>query len=316
MDIGVILGQMLVLFAMMLTGTYVYNKKWLTEEGANCVSKLVVNVFNPLLVVSGVLGDTDAISADKIVGNVKLVFLYYVIAIVVGIVLAWVLHPPKHLKSIYTLMATFSNLGFMGIPVAKSLYGDEGVVYVSFYVLIYNILVYTYGMSLARRAAREKNGISTTQKVPLSTSLMRMMNPGVVAAVLALVIFAVKINVAAPVITLCDYMGNATIPLSMIMIGVSIAKADLKTYVKDLRMYAFIILRMLALPIGLAIGMRGLGFDRVVFGVFIIEMAMPIGSIIGLFAKECGADDDYCMKGTVFSALASIVTIPIVGMFL
>ncbi|MDD6038534.1 MAG: AEC family transporter [bacterium] len=316
MDIGVILGQMLVLFAMMLTGTIVYKKKWLTEEGANCVSKLVVNVFNPLLVVSGVLGDTDAISADKIVGNVKLVFLYYAIAIVVGIVLARVLHPPKHLKSIYTLMATFSNLGFMGIPVAKSLYGDEGVVYVSFYVLIYNILVYTYGMSLARRAAREKNGISTNEKVPLSTSLMRIMNPGVVAAVLALVIFAVKINVAAPVISLCDYMGNATIPLSMIMIGVSIAKADLKTYVKDLRMYAFILLRMLALPIGLAIGMRGLGFDRVVFGVFIIEMAMPIGSVIGLFAKECGADDDYCMKGTVFSALASIVTIPIVGMFL
>lgn len=316
MDIRVILGQMLVLFAMMLTGTFVYKKKWLSEEGANCVSKLVVNVFNPLLVVSGVLSDTGAISSDKIVGNVKLVFLYYVIAIVVGIVLAWVLRPPKHLKSIYTLMATFSNLGFMGIPVAKSLYGNEGVVYVAFYVLIYNILVYTYGMSLARRAAMEKNGNLTTGKAPLSTTLTRMMNPGVVAAVVALIIFAAKIKAAAPIVTLCDYMGNATIPLSMIMIGVSIAKADLKTYVKDLRMYAFIALRMLALPIGLAIGMRELGFDSVVFGVFIIELAMPIGSIIGLFAKECGADDDYCMKGTVLSSLASVVTIPIVGMFL
>ena len=165
---------------------------------------------------------------------------------VFGFLLAWVLRPPKNLKSIYILMATFSNLGFMGIPVAKSLYGSEGVVYVSFYILLYNVIVYTYGMALARRAAREKSGVGSTEKVPLAVSLKRMINPGVVAALL----------------------------------------------------------------------MRNMGFDTVVFGVFIIELAMPIGSIIGLFAKECGADDAYCMKGTVLSTLASIITIPLVGLFL
>ena len=81
---------------------------------------------------------------------------------VFGFLLAWVLRPPKNLKSIYILMATFSNLGFMGIPVAKSLYGSEGVVYVSFYILLYNVIVYTYGMALARRAAREKSGVGST----------------------------------------------------------------------------------------------------------------------------------------------------------
>lgn len=316
MNIGVIFGQMLVLLAMMLTGTFVYKKNWLSEEGAGNVSKLVVNVFNPLLVISGVLGDTDAISQDKILGNVKLVLLYYVISIIFGMLLAWVLHPPKNLKSIYTLMATFSNLGFMGIPVAKSLYGNEGVVYVSFYILIYNIIVYTYGMSLARRAAREKNGVDGAEKSSLLASLKRIINPGVVAALLALIIFAAGIKMPAPVVSFCDYMGNTTIPLSMLMIGVSIAKADLRSYLKDARMYFFILLRMVAMPVAVAVLMRNMGFDTVVFGVFIIELAMPIGSIIGLFARECGADDAYCMKGTVLSTLASIVTIPIVGLFI
>ena len=109
---------------------------------------------------------------------------------------------------------------------------------------------------------------------------------------------------------------NATIPLSMMMIGISIAKADLRSYLKDVRMYLFILLRMVALPIIIALLMRDMGFDPVVFGVFIIELAMPVGSIIGLFAKECGADDAYCMKGAVLSTLASIFTIPIVGLFL
>lgn len=316
MDIGIIFGQMLVLLAMMLIGVFVYKKNWIGAQGEGNISKLVVNVLNPFLVVSGVLGDTDAISRDKIVGNLQLVILYYVIAIVFGVLLAWLLHPPKHLRSIYTLMATFSNLGFMGIPVARSLYGSEGVVYVSFYILIYNVIVYTYGMSLARRAAREKNGLDTAGGSDIATSLKRIVNPGVVAALLALVIFAAGIKIPAPVVSLCNYMGDATIPLSMMMIGVSIAKADLRSYIKDVRMYLFIVLRMVALPIFIALAMKNLGFDAVVFGVFIIELAMPIGSIIGLFAKECGADDAYCMKGTVLSTLASIFTIPIVGLFL
>lgn len=316
MDIGIIFGQMLVLLAMMLIGVFVYKKNWIGAQGEGNISKLVVNVLNPFLVVSGVLGDTDAISRDKIVGNLQLVILYYVIAIVFGVLLAWLLHPPKHLRSIYTLMATFSNLGFMGIPVARSLYGSEGVVYVSFYILIYNVIVYTYGMSLARRAAREKNGLDTAGGSDIATSLKRIVNPGVVAALLALVIFAAGIKIPAPVVSLCNYMGDATIPLSMMMIGVSIAKADLCSYIKDVRMYLFIVLRMVALPIFIALAMKNLGFDAVVFGVFIIELAMPIGSIIGLFAKECGADDAYCMKGTVLSTLASIFTIPIVGLFL
>ena len=316
MDIGIIFGQMLVLLTMMLTGAFVYKKKWLGEEGSANISKLVVNVFNPLLVIGGVLGDTDAISHEKIVGNLQLVVLYYIIAVVFGILLVWVLHPPKNLKSIYVLMATFSNLGFMGIPVAKSLYGSEGVVYVSFYILLYNVIVYTYGMALARRAAREKNGVDSTEKASLAVSIKRMINPGVVAALLALIIFATGIRMPAPVISLCEYMGDTTIPLSMMMIGISIAKADLKSYLKDARMYVFILLRMVAMPIAVALLMRNMGFDQVVFGVFIIELAMPIGSVIGLFAKECGADDAYCMKGTVLSTLASIITIPLVGLFL
>jgi hypothetical protein len=316
MDIGVIFGQMLVLLVMMLVGAFVYKKGWLGEEGAANISKIVVNIFNPLLVIGGVLGDTASISQSKLFGNLKLVVLYNVVTLLFAIVLMWVLHPPKSHRSLFVLMASFSNLGFMGIPVAKSLYGNEGVLYVSFYILLYNIIVYTYGMALARRAAREKNGIDSAQKASMAESLKRIINPGVAAALLALLIFAAGWKMPSPVVSLCDYMGDATIPLSMMLIGVSIAKADLRSYLKDFRMYMFILLRMLALPIAAALIMRNMGFDSVVLGVFVVELAMPIGSIIGLFAKECGADDAYCMKGTVLSTLASIITIPIVGLFL
>ena len=60
MRIGIAFGQMLVLLAMMAVGFFCYKKGWMTEESAGHLSKLVVNVFNPVLVVNGVLGQSSA----------------------------------------------------------------------------------------------------------------------------------------------------------------------------------------------------------------------------------------------------------------
>lgn len=314
MDIKILLEQMVVLFAMIMVGCFVYKKKWLTEEASSCFSKIVVNIFNPLLIISGVLGETGEIGLDQTIENLELVALYFIISFVSAFGVVALLHPPKNLKSIYLLLSSFSNLGFMGIPIARSLYGDEGVVYISFYIAIYNVFVYTYAIALAKRAAFEKNG-TKPPKTPFRETVRRMVNPGLIAALAAIAILAFGIKVPEPVASFCSTMGDATIPLAMIMIGLSVGKADLKSYVKDWRMYGFIIVRMLALPIAVGWLMRGLGFGQAVFGVFILELAMPAGSIIGLFAQESGADHEYCMKGTVFTTLASIVTIPIVMLF-
>jgi predicted permease len=315
MNITIIFGQMLVLLAMMMIGYFIYRKKWISDDGASSLSRMVVNIFNPLLVIGGVLGDTSQISFQNLLTNLELILLYFVVLVLFSFVLLLVLRPRRELRSIYLLMATFSNLGFMGIPVARSLYGDEAVVYVSFYILVYNLLVYTYGMALTRRAAREKNG-TPAEKLSLTDSLHRMMNPGVAGSLIAIVILASGLTFPSCVVTFCDYMGNTTIPLSMIMIGFSIAKADLKTYLKDVRIYAFTVLRMIVLPILFVFLMKPFALDTTVLGVFILELSMPVGSIIGLMAQENHADADYCMKGTVLTTLASILTIPLVGIFL
>ena len=148
----------------------------------------------------------------------------------------------------------------------------------------------------------------------------RLLNPGVIAAIFAVVIFAFGIQMPGPVITFCDYMGNTTIPLSMIMIGISMAQANFREVFGDARIYAFVVLRMIVLPILMAFVFKGLvaayAIDPIVFGVFIIELGMPVGSIIVMMAREKGADAAYCTKGVVVSTLASIVTIPLICAFL
>ncbi|MBR3770136.1 MAG: AEC family transporter, partial [Lachnospiraceae bacterium] len=150
MDIGVIFGQMLVLLAMMALGYFSYKKSWVTDDTAGHLSKLVVNIFNPILVVNGVLGQNSADAGADVVWNILFMVLYFVILLVVGFLLPALLRPEKSHKNIYRLMTIFSNVGFMGIPVIKSILGDEAMIYVAFYILGYNIMLYTVGMFLAQ----------------------------------------------------------------------------------------------------------------------------------------------------------------------
>ena len=62
--------------------------------------------------------------------------------------------------------------------------------------------------------------------------------------------------------------------------------------------------------------MTAYAIDPVVFGVFIVELGMPVGSIVVMMTREKGADAAYCTRGVVLSTLASIVTIPLICAFL
>ena len=324
MNIGIIFGQMLVLLAMMAVGFFCYKKNWVSDETAGHLSKLVVNVFNPILVVNGVLGQNSVDAGNSVAWNSMFIVAYFVLLMVVGSFLPALLRPEAKHKSIYRLMTIFSNVGFMGIPVIKSIFGDGAMIYVAFYILGYNIMLYTVGMFLAQKAGAEeqevRNTLALEKKSGVAEFFKRLINPGVVAALFAVVIFAFGIQLPEPVLTFCDYMGNTTIPLSMIMIGISMAQANVKEVFTDWRIYVFILLRMIALPIAVTFALKGVvaayAIDPVVFGVFVVELGMPVGSIIVMMTRECGADAAYCTRGVVLSTLASIITIPLICAFL
>lgn len=314
MDIQIILAQMMMLFAMMLVGYFIWKKQWMDESANQQLSKIVVNIFNPLLVVYGVMGKSSEGNLGLLVQNIGFVLFFYVFLIIFSIVIVWIVRPAKAERRMYRLMTIFPNVGFMGIPVITSIFGNESMIYIVFYMLGYNLLLYTFGLVLARKAAVDAGNADIEEKQ--CGAWKRVINPGVIASLAAVAVFLFQIPIPDAVITFCDYMGNATIPLSMLLIGVSIAKADLKTIFSNKKVYLFTIVRMVILPVALILFLKPLPVDSMVFGVFALQLAMPVGSIITLIAKECGADETCSTNGIVLSTLVSILTIPLVCLFL
>ena len=316
MNVQIILSQMLMLFAMMLVGYFVWKKEWMDEAGYQKLSKIVVNILNPILIVNGVLGKNSQGNTKLLLQNLAFVCFYYLFLALIGTVIVWILRPVKAQRKLYRLMTIFPNVGFMGIPVITSIFGTESMIYIVFYMLGYNLLLYTYGIVLAKKAAVDAGNVPMEDDENAGGQWKRIINAGVIASIFAVIIFLFQIPVPASVVTFSDYMGNATIPLSMMLIGMSIAKADLKTIFSSGRTYLFVAIKMVLIPVGMTLLLKPLHADALVFGVFALQLAMPVGSMVTLIAEESGADEGCCTNGIVLSTLASIVTIPLVCMFL
>ena len=81
--------------------------------------------------------------------NLVLVAVFFLVLIVLSRLFTKMMRLLPGEVNSYRLMMIFPNLGFMGIPLVRSLYGEEAVIFVAFYIVGYNLLVYSYGILLA-----------------------------------------------------------------------------------------------------------------------------------------------------------------------
>ena len=307
---------MMVLFGMMLVGFFCYKWDWIDDHSYGKLSKIVVNILNPLLVIDGVLGKSRDGSFHNLLTNLVMVILYFVFLIIISIPVVKIIRPEKENVGVYRLMMIFSNVGFMGIPVISALYGSDVIIYIVFYMLGYNFLLYTYGIILARSSAKPAYAENHNSNGSFKENLKAIINPGTIAGIIAIILFVCKIQVAAPMTSFIKYLSQCVVPFSMILIGASMAQQELKTIFKDVRMYWFLLIRLILIPVIMALCVRNLPIDSQILGVFILMLAMPVGSIVVLVAMEQGADSACCTRGSVISTLLSIITIPVIALLL
>ena len=190
----IIFQKLLVLFGFMLIGYLSYKKKWISDDTSLQISGLIVNIFNPALIISGVIGSVGNGNWNLVIMDLILAVILFVVLILISPAFVRILGVKKDERNIYAVMLIFSNLGFMGIPIIEELYGRGAIFYVALYTLVYNILFYTYGIYLFEK----ERAMQTGQKAKIIFHWKKMINPGMVACLAALLIFAFQIDAPAP----------------------------------------------------------------------------------------------------------------------
>ena len=136
MSAVIVLQQMLVLFSMIAIGVFLWKKNWIDVKGQKALSKMVVNIFNPLLLIYSISGYDFEKSTMNVGQNMVFVIVYFVLLFLMGFVVAFLLRLKKPQKNFYQMMMLFSNIGFVGIPIVTALLGREYVLYL--YSVVYD----------------------------------------------------------------------------------------------------------------------------------------------------------------------------------
>lgn len=306
MSIQVVATQMCVIFIFILIGYFMASREALTPSTCKQISGLIVNVCSPSLMVTSVLSAENSVTLKSLSVVMAAIILIFVIQILLGIFMGRILHAPESQWNHYNMMTVFGNLGFIGIPVALAVLGSGCMIYAAMFNLVFNILIYTYGMIVMtseKEGGREK------------FDWKKLLNTGNLAAIIAIIVYLADIQLPVIASTALTYMANTVTFLSVLVIGASVARIPLKSIFMEGRLYLFILIRMLAFPIAVALVMNRVFDDPIVVGLSVLMVAMPPANMPLMLAETYGQDTTLLSKGIVLSTLCSVVTITITAMF-
>ena len=227
---------MVALLIMIGAGYFITKKGMMDEHTNNQMSVLIVQIFNPLLVLASASNAVGQVSLDTVLLAGGIAAGMFAVFIAAGMVFSPFFEKDLMQRKIFQLMFVFSNVGFIGIPVISSIFGTEYVIYVSEFMLVYTLIFYTYGIALM-------DGKLT------AASCKAMLNPGTVSGLLALAIIIFNIRLPEFLKTAITYLGNITSPMALIAVGFALANSDIRKIFGQPRLYVFSFVKLLLLPL-------------------------------------------------------------------
>lgn len=301
MDIMVVFQTMLKLFLLLVLGFVLFKCHIFDEYTNKKISALIVNVASPMLIISSIAG-VEGNDKNIVFLMIGAGILMYIGFIILGKIINRIFPFPKKDWPVYECMVVFANTGFMGYPVLLDVFGQEAVFYASLIHMAFNFFVYTYAIMCLTKGDDSEFKLNFKQ----------LLTPGIVLIFIGILIYLFDIQLPSVLMDTVNSVGSLTAPLSMMMIGSSLAVYPIKDSFTDWRSYVFAFVRLIIVPFVTMIVCRLLHINPYYANITIITNAMPVGSMVLMLATQYNANVKIVTRNIVVSTLLSVITIPIV----
>ena len=301
MDIMVVFQTMLKLFLLLILGFVLFKCHIFDEYTNKKISALIVNVASPMLIISSIAG-VEGSNKSIVFLMIGAGILMYMGFIILGKIINRIFPFPKKDWPVYECMVVFANTGFMGYPVLLDVFGQEAVFYASLIHMAFNFFVYTYAIMCLTKGDDSEFKLNFKQ----------LLTPGIILIFVGIFIYLFDIQLPSVLMDTINSVGSLTAPLSMMMIGSSLAVYPIKDSFTDWRSYVFAFVRLMIVPFVTMIMCRLLHIDAYYANITIITNAMPVGSMVLMLATQYNANVKIVTRNIVVSTLLSVITIPIV----
>lgn len=139
------LEQLIICFLLIGVGVIARKVGVITPGNTPQLTSLVFNFAMPAIILSGITTEQPHISGKDLSIVLTSAFTTLILLIICSRMLARILRYEREYYGVITVMTTFTNVSMMGIPMIYSLYGSEAMIYITVFLLPYNLLFFSYG---------------------------------------------------------------------------------------------------------------------------------------------------------------------------
>lgn len=285
----------------------------INDVSSKNLSKLVLMVGQPAMLIYSMS------SAEYSEENVNIAwtmlalgFVYHGALAVLGYFLALPYRKNLDEEKISEFSFMFANCAFIGFPIFEALLGPTGLFMASFLVFSFNVLLWTWGLSIF---GRKRNDIKLNIK-------KIFLNFGTVPCVIGFALYLLKdpsIGFELPqfLTKAMGYLTNICTPISVLIIGALIATQSPKRIFCSWKLYYFNAVKLFILPLLVCLISKVILILVPVDGLYMYAVfataaaALPSAAAVTMMSETHGLDSGYSSVIVGTTSLLSVLSLPL-----
>ncbi|HPG85441.1 MAG TPA: AEC family transporter [Spirochaetales bacterium] len=279
------------------------------DFGGKLISRLVVNVSLPAYMIANLMGGYDRARLLSMLPGLPIPFLSMAAAFASSAAVAALFKIRPERRGTFSSMASLSNTIFIGLPVNMMIFGEESLPYVLIYYIANTVMFWTLGVyGISGDGARLAGNPAPRFLSP--TGLRRLLSPPLLGLMVAIVLIMLGVDLPKPLLDTARTIGSMTTPLSMLFIGIVIAKVDWRSIRLERDLVLVALCRFVVSPAIVILLLRLTDLPMLMKQVFFVQSMMPAMTQTPILVATYGADIEFAGLGTSMTTMLSLLVIP------
>ena len=304
MSLFIIFSKVSVIFLLIFVGFILTRKNIIRLEAQHSFTNLLLFAFLPAALIKAFNVPFDRLVLTDGIKVTLIMSVVYIVATIIAFYISKLLTKNPQKQDVYIVGMVLPNVTFMGYPIIESLLGPEYLFYIVMGNIPFEIISWTF---FARLFAKHGDGSA-------NNSILRTLatSPPLVSITFAIIMYVSQLSIPEPFISTINYLANGMTPVAMIIVGMSLAKANIKDLVLNKGLYLASAVRLIVFPFAVFMVLKQLGFSGPTLIIPTIVFAMPTAGYTNIIANKFGSDATFAAEFIALCTLLSLVSIPII----
>ena len=307
----VIASKVLVIFLYIAVGFVANKLRVLGTEAVDHLISLVLNITTPCLLIYSICG--QRISANTFSNTVIIIYLSLAMFALFGAISVKIsrLFTKKSVEqqNVLSVAMVTSNSGFMGFPIARSVFGHVVLYYSVIQNIACNLYIFTGCMIQLSLGGKKESGARKT--INKETIIKPFKNVVTIVSICSVLVLFAGIRIPNPVMDFLATIGDATVPISMIIIGIQLGDCKFRELITDKELIISSLVCLILEPALSILIVYFMPLSKIIKLTIALSFTYPSAVLSVALAAGEHKDTKLMSEAVAMSTMLSMLTLPV-----